>query len=348
MLPPFPEKLSLANLPTEIRPLDRISEALGGPRIWVKCDDQSGCVLSGNKIRKLEYLIADAKTKACDTLLTCGGLQSNHCRATAAVAARLGMQCHLLLRGPESLISGRAHRPDEICGDGLEGNLMLDVLCGAKVSVYSRQHYLARLEQEFKALSESYARDGRRCYAIPTGGSNSLGLWGYISAAQELEQDFARLGIDPELIVCATGSGGTQGGLTLGFELIGGRRQILGIAVCDSSAYFENKIRMDVAQWQSQFLSSRPSIASEINISTNDQYIGPGYAIGYPQLFDAIRWVAAMEGVVLDPVYTGKAFYGMLQELKLGRYQHHADIVFVHTGGIYGLFPFKENFTSTP
>jgi len=251
------------------------------------------------------------------------------------------------LRGPPSLAESEdAYAVENVAGDGFEGNLLLDVLCGAEISVFSRQYYFDSLEREFGRLSDNYLEQGHRCYSIPTGGSNSLGLWGYINAAQELEADFARFNIDPRMVVCPTGSGGTQGGLTLGFHLVNPARNVLGIAVCDSSVYFEDKIRQDMTAWQSKFAEDTIDIVRSIAIHTADKYIGPGYAIGYPKLFECIRWLAEIEGVVLDPVYTGKAFYGLIEEMKQGKFDGFSDIVFVHTGGIYGLFPFKHNFHS--
>lgn len=348
MLTNRPKKLSLAVLPTEFRLLERVSKALGGPNIWIKSDDQTGSVLSGNKVRKLEYLLADAIAQGCDTILTCGGLQSNHCRATAAAAARLGLKCHLLLRGDQARTTTELKQlqPD-VFPQGYEGNLLLDTLCGAEVSVFSAGYYAKHLENEFARLSRDYAEQGYKCYAIPTGGSNGTGLWGYVDALEEIRNDCGSHNIVPDAIVCASGSGGTQGGLTLGAHLFEWDVQVYGMAVCDSEAYFNNKVREDIDEWQRLFPSSSvssPDLTSEVTTNTIDAYIGPGYAKGYPELFDCIQWLAKNEGVVLDPVYTGKAFYGVVQEIKSGRFQGMSNIVFVHTGGIYGVFPYRDAF----
>ncbi|WP_342752227.1 D-cysteine desulfhydrase family protein [Agarilytica rhodophyticola] len=343
MLPNYPPKLSLANLPTEFRPLDRVSELLAGPRIWLKCDDQTGSLVSGNKIRKLEFLMADAKAKGCDTVLTCGGMQSNHCRATAAVAARLGLKCHLILRGPKSQSDSQAVHDVQSCtAKQYQGNLLLDDLCGAEVSVYPPTYYFARMNEIFDEHVKRYQASGHTCYTIPTGGSNGVGLWGYIEAARELVDDFSRSAVSPSSVVCATGSAGTQGGLSLGFQLLDHPMNVIGMAVCDSVEYFDSKIREDVKEWQTLYMPNEPDVAATMNIHTLDRYIGPGYAMGYPELFECIRWLAKNEGVVLDPVYTGKAFYGLTQEIKRGRFDGQSDVVFVHTGGIYGIFPFNE------
>jgi len=341
MLPSFPIKQKLAITPTEFRPLDSVSRALGGPRIWLKSDDHTGSVVSGNKVRKLEFLLADAKSLACDTVLTCGGLQSNHCRATAALCARLGLNSHLLLRGPRSLAErSTPYRLDELDAELIGGNLLLDSLCGAEVSVYSPRYYERNIDAEFRSLAQYYEQQGCKPYDIPTGGSNGLGLWGYIEAAKELNDDFERAGILPSAVVCASGSGGTQGGLSLGFHLLEQPVQVVGMAVCDSESYFDRKIREDIDQWQMRYLPGKTALSADVSVTTVADYIGPGYGLGYPELFDCIRWVAETEGVVLDPVYTGKAFWGLVSEIKRGRFDSQTDIVFVHTGGIYGVFPY--------
>lgn len=343
MLPPFPPKLSLAETPTAFRPLDRISKALGGPRIWLKSDDLTGTLVSGNKVRKLEYLLADAMAQGCDTIITCGGLQSNHCRATAALCARLGLKCHLVLRGSVDMVeSDIPHTVSGLQQQGSDGNLLLDMLCGAQISVYSPVFYARHQEEIFVRWQQEYSAKGAKAYAIPTGGSNALGLWGYVDASKELVADFRAHDIAPKVVVCATGSGGTQGGLTLGMHLLAVDCQVIGMAVCDSEGYFYEKIVDDVSQWQTQFAPEHSGLAQTLAVTTNANYIDPGYAIAYPEVFASIAWLAREEGVVLDPVYTGKAFYGMCEEIKRGVFSGVSDLVFVHTGGIFGVFPYKN------
>lgn len=333
MLPISPPKISLAQLPTPLRTLGRLNSGGSGPRVWVKQDDLTGCSWTGNKIRKLEFVLADALAKGCNTVITCGGVQSNHCRATALAAARLGMKAHLLLRG---------ERPEE-----LDGNLLLDGLSGARISFYSEREYLQGVEGIANAWISEYADDGIKAYFIPTGASNCVGLWGYISAAKEMYDDFEAAGFRPDAIIVASGSGGTQGGLTLGMQLLGTGIPVYGMAVCDSSSYFEQKIRQDVADWYQRWClgdSSMPSLETLVQgltINTIDKYIGPGYALGYPEVYDSIQKLASLEGIVLDPVYTGKAFYGMMEEASKGVFRDMDNIVFVHTGGIFGLFPYR-------
>jgi len=329
MLTYKPPRIPLANLPTPFRLLKRWHQEKGGPRIWVKQDDCTGSAQTGNKLRKLEYVVAEALDKGCDTLITCGGVQSNHCRATAIVGAQLGLKVHLLLRG--------APEPES------DGNLLLDLLAGAEISVYDNDRYLRESEALFAHWCDHYRQQGRKPFVIPTGASDEIGLWGYLTAAEELLQDFAREGISPGALVSATGSGGTQAGLTLGMQLLDSRIPVYGIAVCDSEHYFNNKVREDVARWAARWGEHFDADSIEkLRVNTLGDYIGPGYAQGYPELYECIRLLARIEGLILDPVYTGKAFYGMLKEIEQGRFQHLDDIVFVHTGGIFGLFPQRD------
>lgn len=325
-----PKKISLANTPTPLRLLGKVSEQLGGPRIWVKHDDATGSALSGNKVRKLEYVVAEAIEHNCDTLITCGGLQSNHCRATALVAAQLGLNAHLVLRG---------RKPAEA-----DGNLVLDHMAGAEISYYSPAEYIQRLPEIFSKLSEDYLALGRKAWCIPTGASDEIGIWGYIDAAYELYGQLHQQSLNPRYIVCATGSGGTQAGLSLGMHSLGYSGEVVGMAVCDSEEYFLRKARKDMHGWQHRY-GAEDDVASVdvdgVPIKTLANYIGPGYARTYPEMLDCIKWLARTEGIVLDPCYTGKAFYGLVEEIRSGRWSEVEDIVFVHTGGIFGLFPYR-------
>lgn len=324
----YPRRIPLAHVPTPLRHLERLSHALGGADIWIKCDHLTGGALSGNKVRKLEFSIAEALDQGADTLITCGGLQSNHCRATAAAGARLGLRVRLVLRG---LPSGT---PD--------GNLFLDHLLGADVSCYPPEFYRARLDEILAGVVEDYARQGRTAYVIPTGASNDVGLWGYIAAAEELAADFARLNLHPQHIVCATGSGGTQAGLILGNALFDLGVQVWGVNVCDDEAHFVNKIRSDMRAWKAKY--HQPLDVESLPINILDGHKGPGYAKTTPELLETIARVAQTEGLVLDPVYTGKAFLGMIKEMQRGRFKRGETILFIHTGGLFGLFPHRADF----
>jgi D-cysteine desulfhydrase len=321
-----PPRLRLARLPTPFEPLDRLSALIGGPRIWVKRDDLSDCGVSGNKVRKLEFTIAQALQEGADTLVTCGGLQSNHCRATALLGARLGLRVELVLRGEPSGI------PD--------GNLFLDRLAGATVHCYPARRYQHELEALLAAHAGRLLEQGRRPFVIPTGASDAIGVWGYVAASAELADDFAQAGIDPRVVVCATGSGGTQAGLTAGLRLHGLRAEAWGMAVCDDAAWFRNKVHADLVAWQRRYGASLETGTLAVNVL--DGYIGAGYGLADPGVFETIGLAARSEGLLLDPVYTGKAFDGMLREIRHGRFRDERDIVFVHTGGLFGLFAQRE------
>ena len=241
---------------------------------------------------------------------------------------------HLILRGSTDSIS-------------YDGNLLLGSLCGAEVSIYSPQEYFSGYTDLFKYWETFYGKKGLVPYIIPTGASNAVGLWGYISASYELTNDFLKNSIQPEFVICATGSGGTQAGLSLGFAIQQSTTKVIGMAVCDSETYFANKVSQDITDWKQRFNPDDKStckIGQFLSVNTNDKYIGRGYALGYPEVFETIKWLAEQEGVILDPVYTGKAFYGLVTEIKKGSFKNTKNIVFVHTGGIFGLFPYREEF----
>lgn len=321
----YPRRVELALTPTPLQPLHRASEVFGGGRrLWIKRDDLTGSVLSGNKVRKLEFIAALAQDSGCDTLITCGGLQSNHCRATALVGAQLGLKVHLVLRGVSPAVA--------------DGNLLLDELAGAHISCYPKSEYVARLPELLEEWSDHCARSGGKALILPTGASDGHGIWGYIAAAEELKADFEQAGIDRAHIVCATGSGGTQAGLTLGAQLHELPATVWGINVCDDEAWFLNKVAADVAAWANAYEREAPPLQPRVI----DGYVGPGYGVATPEVHRAIAELAALEGIVLDPVYTGKAWYGLCQELAAGRFDDVDDIVFVHTGGVFGLFPQRD------
>ncbi len=333
----YPPRLSLARLPTPLQSLDRLSEQLGGPRIWVKRDDLTDCAVSGNKIRKLEFTLARALRQGCDTLITCGGLQSNHCRATALLGAQLGLKVHLILRNEGSVDGVEAGVENVIP----EGNLFLDYLAGANISRYDKKEFQRHLPALFERWTQHYQEQGNKVYSIPTGASDGTGVWGYVHCISELTNDFEAAGIKPQTIIHATGSGGTQAGLSAGAALYNLDATVLGIAVCDSADYFQNKVRADIVAWQS--LYSIPLDPQAIPILVDDRFIGPGYAQASEQVFTVIRELAALEGLILDPVYTGKAFHGMIEKIRQGEFAGQSDIVFLHTGGIFGLLA-QRNF----
>lgn len=317
-----PPRISLARLPTPLVPMDRISAEIGGPRIWLKRDDLTETATSGNKIRKLEFTVAQALEENATTLITCGGIQSNHCRATAIIARQLGLEAHLILRG---------RQPEQA-----DGNLLLDELAAAAITFVSRQQW-DRLDEVFDDLESQYRSQGKRPFSIPVGASDEIGLWGYIEAAGELGSDFASLNIDPGYVVSAAGSGGTLGGLIVGRQRYELKSEMYAFNVSDDKAWFEQKIAADIDRWTDRYQATVDR--NDLAVNVIDGYVGPGYGRADQPVFDTIKRVARTEGVILDPVYTGKAFDAMVREMGKGRFVDTSDIVFVHTGGIFGLFP---------
>lgn len=324
----YPRKTSLALTPTPLHCLERASERWGrGHRLWMKRDDLTGCAMSGNKVRKLEFITAHAQDNGFDTLITCGGVQSNHCRATALAGAQLGLGVHLLLRGEQPAAA--------------QGNLLLDYLAGATVNFYPAGRFFREIDDLFSQWQAHYSQQGRKALAVPTGGSDGIGVWGYVAACEELAHDFQSAGIERAHLVHATGSGGTQAGLTLGTALHGLPATVWGINVCDDEKYFLDKVNRDIQDCYQR----NPDLPQQsVTVRVIDGHVGEGYAIAGPEIFETIAELSALEGVILDPVYTGKAFAGMLREIEAGRFDGCRDIVFVHTGGIFGVFPQTDGF----
>lgn len=318
----YPPRLSVAQLPTPIALLERTSAAWGGPRVWVKRDDDTGGVLSGNKVRKLAYVVHEAIDQGADTLITCGGLQSNHCRATAALARRFGLEVVLCLRGAEPLLP--------------QGNYLLDRLLGAEVRFITPEQYRARDEVTRAVVQELRAR-GRRPYVVAEGASMALGAWGYIEACEEIARAQDELGVVFDAIVHAVGSGGTSAGMELGVRLFALRARVFGVNVCDDEAYFRPLIHRIAREAIERFRLPVELAAEEIGII--DGYVGRGYGQNRPEEWTAILETGRREGLILDPVYTGKAFYALSREVQEGRLSGARDVLFLHTGGVYELFP---------
>jgi D-cysteine desulfhydrase len=318
----YPKRIELAALPTPIRPAQRLSDLLGVELLW-KRDDLTGATLSGNKVRKLEFLVAEALDAGADTLVTCGGEQSNHCRATAIVAAEQGLRSFLLLR------TENPRQPP-----ASEANILLDRLVGAEIRWISHEEYRRRAEL-FVEVESALRAAGRRPYLIPEGGSTALGAWGYIRCVEELAVQLPQG--EPATLVYAAGSGGTGAGLILGVKLLGLNFRVVGVNVCDDRDYFVRAIGSLVEEAIRRFALPVAFVRSEIEIV--DGYVGAGYAKSQPAELARLRDVARLEGIVLDPVYTGKAFYGLFTELQRDRHRFGSRIVFIHTGGVFGLFP---------
>lgn len=325
--PNEPPRVELAQLPTPIAHWDRLAALRGLPRLLAKRDDLTGLELSGNKVRKLEYLLSDALAQGADTLVTHGGAQSNHCRATAAVGARLGLRVRLLLRSAGSL-----QAPD--------GNLFLDHLFGAECSYHCPDEYSANLPSLVESALSAERAAGRKPYFFPVGASVPLGCWGYIRCMAELAEQLGR--DTPVDLYCATSSGGTQVGLMIGRALFGCHKwSVRGVPVSDSVEYFLHHLRQLARDTVAQFqLDLSPE---DTPLELLDGYIGEGYALPYPAAVETIRQAGKSEGIILDPSYTSKALTGMLSEVA-GRSQDRIP-VFLHTGGAFGMFARRDLLT---
>ncbi|MDH5507304.1 MAG: D-cysteine desulfhydrase family protein [Anaerolineae bacterium] len=309
----------LAHLPTPIDALPRLSHALGGPTLLVKRDDQTGLAFGGNKTRKLEYLLADAQAHGAQTLITAGAIQSNHCRQTAAAAAKAGMACILVLVGQPPASP--------------QGNLYLDLLLGAEIIWTTLPERDAALQLAFQAAKA----DGRHPYLIPYGGSNPIGAAAYAYAMQELLAQDAH----PDYIVFATSSGGTQAGMLVGARLFGYTGQLLGISVDEPAAALQARVAA-LANQTSELLGNAINFADS-DVLVNAAYLGGGYAvIGEPER-EAIRLFARHEGLLLDPVYTGRASAGLIDLIRQGFFPPDQTVLFWHTGGAPALFVEKYN-----
>ena len=308
------ERIVLAHLPTPIEPLPRLTKLLQGPQLFIKRDDLTGLGLGGNKTRKLEYLAANALAQGCRTLVTTGALQSNHCRQVAAAAARLGLGCILVLAGEDPGIR--------------QGNLLLDELSGAKLVFVPKEERDQRLQQAFAHAEE----DGLQPYLIPYGGSNPIGVQGYIQAMQELQDQ----NLQPDWIVLASSSGGTQAGLLLGAKQTSFPSRILGISV-DKPADELTQTILALVNQTAAWLGIDKKIESE-DILVNDAYCQAGYGILQPAEVEAIRLFARTEGILLDPVYTGRAAAGLIDLIRKGFFSPNETVLFWHTGGIPALF----------
>ncbi len=319
-----PPRIELAQLPTPLMPVSRFGKKIG-VELYMKRDDLTGSALSGNKIRKLEFVMADALAKGSDVVLTCGGAQSNHCRATAIAAAKLGLRCRLLLR-----------TADPSAPPPPEANILLDRMAGAEIIWITPEEYRNRGEI-FEREAEGLRNKGFKPYIIPEGASAPFGAWGYIRAAEELAADLAAFPTKPTTILHATGSGGTAAGLILGARLFGINARIATVNVCDDRAYFIRVIG-DICEKTIEQFGLPVDFDRSRDIEVIDGYVGRGYALSRPEELALLCEVARTEGIFLDPVYTGKAFYGMVREIERSPGSLGERIVFLHTGGIFGLF----------
>jgi len=323
-------KVPLAHLPTPLEPLPALSRALGGPEIWVKRDDCTGLAGGGNKARKLEYLMADALARKADRIITAGGIQSNHARQTAAAAARLGLRCTLVLT--DSV-------PDRSAAYHGSANLLLDRLFGADLRFYDGS---ADADAAMAEIAQSCAAAGERPYVIPIGGSNAIGARAYVDAAAELLDQATALGQSFSHAVLATGSGGTHAGLALGLATCGAEIPVLGISVSRARDAALERVRGLV-----ESTAALLGIGHEPEILVDDRFVGPGYGLPTDAMKEAVDLVARTEGLLLDPVYTGKAMAGLIALVREGRFAQGDQVLFWHTGGSIALFAYDEIFART-
>lgn len=319
-----PERIRLAHLPTPLVRLERLERELGGGQIWMKRDDLSGLEVSGNKIRKLEYVLADALAAGCDTLVTEGAPQSNHCRAAAAACAKLGLGACLLFR-------------PEPPGGLPQGNHLLARLFGAQISTYPRQEYERRRDEIVAEQLERLRSAGHKGRFTPAGSSEPLGCWGYIRAAAELAEQLAKAGVVECDIVMAISSGGTYAGMLLGRWLHHLEHwTVMAVPVSDDVSHHTGVVAELCQQAITEF--RLPISFDGGALRFIDGYVGDGYAVPYEKELAAIRQLARVEGIVLDPVYTGKAFCALLDGVRAGRLGRQRPVVFIHTGGIFSDF----------
>ncbi len=327
LLSRFP-RTKLAHLPTPLEPLPRLTDLLGGPEIWVKRDDCTGLATGGNKTRKLEFLMGEALSLDADTVLTQGAVQSNHCRQTAAAATKCGMKCELLFEN-------RIEQPDAVYQNS--GNVFLDKLFAAGI-----HHYPSGTDMDLamEEMAADISAKGGKPYIIPGGGSNPVGALGYVNCALELVNQANELMLGVDHIIHATGSAGTQAGIVTGIQAMHTHIPVLGIGVNAPQDVQEERV-FNLAESTADYLGA-PGIVKSSDITINCDYIGAGYGIPTEGMREALDLLARLEGILFDPVYTGKALAGMIDLIRKGQFAKGETIVFIHTGGTAGLFGYQN------
>ena len=325
----FP-RLRFAHLPTPLEPMENLSRLLDGPNIWVKRDDCTGLAGGGNKTRKLEFLMADAEQQGADTIITQGAVQSNHARQTAAIAAKLGYECYLLLENRTG-----SDDPDFLAN----GNVLLDDIYNARLSDFPAG---TDMNQEMLSLAEKLRVAGKKPYIIPGGGSNRIGALGYVNAAYELVGQCNDQGLKVDHIVHATGSTGTQAGLVTGLTAIHSGIDLMGISVrAPKEAQEENVYRL--ACETAELIGSSAAL-NRSDVEANSDYVGEGYGMPTDGMIEAVEMTARHESILLDPVYSGKAMAGLIDLVRQGFYRREENIVFIHTGGAQALSGYRSLF----
>jgi D-cysteine desulfhydrase len=313
---------------TPLEFLPNLTSHLGGPDLYIKRDDLLGLTAGGNKTRKLEFLVAEALAKGADTLITCGAVQSNHCRLTLAAAVKEGLKCRLVLE---------QRVPDSYNLNASGNNFLFRLLGVDKVTVVKGD---ADLAGEMAREAEELEPLGRKGYVIPGGGSNPLGTLGYVACAQEILAQAFEMGIQFDHLVCASGSGGTHAGMLLGLRGSGSAIPVTGISV-RRPVDFQQKLIGGLVEKTREFLGIRDCVPpSDVRIF--DDYVGKGYSIPTDAMVEAVRTLARIEGILLDPVYTGKAMAGLLDLVRSGHFKKGEKVLFLHTGGAPGLYAYQD------
>ncbi|HVJ52959.1 MAG TPA: D-cysteine desulfhydrase [Aliidongia sp.] len=326
----FP-RIRFGHLPTPLEPMPGLSRALGGPSLYIKRDDCTGLASGGNKTRKLEFLIADALAQGADLVITQGATQSNHARQTAAAAAKCGLECKLLFE-------------ERVTGFGVEyeesGNVLLDKLFGAEI--VARLPAGTDMQKAMEDLAVELRAKGRKPYVIPGGGSNPIGALGYVACALELLQQAFETGLRIDHIVMATGSAGTQAGLLVGLHGSNAEIPLMGISVRQPREKQEENVHR-LSQATAEHVGLKGAFPRALVVADGG-YVGEGYGKPTPAMIEAIKLTARHEGILLDPVYTGKGMAGLVGLVRAGRFKPTDNVVFIHTGGSAGLFGYRGIF----
>ncbi len=313
---------------TPIEHLPRFTETLGGPDIFIKRDDLLGLSAGGNKTRKLEFSVADALSQGADTLITCGAVQSNHCRLTLSAAVKEGLKCRLVLE---------ERVPDSYDPNASGNNFLFNLLGVEKIKVVPGGSDMMAAMRE---VSDEVKAEGRKAYIIPGGASNAIGATGYVACAQEIMDQISDKGLNIDYLVCASGSGGTHSGLVVGFYGCNMNIPILGINVSR-----KKDVQEELIYKLAQETAERVGVTTQIPrdaITCFDEYVGPGYSLPTPEMAEAVRLLAETEGILLDPVYTGKTMAGLIGLARKGFFKKEDKVLFLHTGGAPALYVYED------
>ncbi|QWA09420.1 D-cysteine desulfhydrase [Sodalis ligni] len=324
----FP-RLSLGQFPTPLEALPNLSRYLGGPNLYIKRDDSTGLATGGNKTRKLEFLLADALQQGADVVITQGATQSNHVRQTIAGAAKIGLKTQILLEKRVERFGEDYQRSGNVLLDNLLGGVIVDHLPAG-----------TDMQQAMERLASTLREQGHTPYVIPGGGSNPIGALGYVACAEELLYQSSQQRLRIDRVVHATGSTGTQAGLVAGLNASNSGIPVLGISVrAPKAKQEENVYALARATWQ--LLGARGELPRE-QVSVNSDYVGEGYGLPTEGTLEALRLLAQLEGILLDPVYTGKGMAGLIDLIRKGQFGKDENVVFIHTGGSAGLFGYRQ------